>query len=283
MREPLWSPSEDRIKNANMTRFIQTVNQKYGKRIKGYDELYQWSIDDIPEFWATMWEFGEIKASRGYDAVVDDASKMPGARWFVGARLNFAENLLRYRDSHVAFVFRGETQKSATMTYAELYDTVARLAQSLREIGVAPGDRVVAYMPNLIETAVAMLAATSMGATWASCATDIGPQAALDRLGQVEPKVLFTVDGYFYKSKLFNTLGNAAKVAKEISSLEKVIVVSYATEKPDISSIPKAVHYGDFLANGSASLTTGLAAGGMKATSMKINLILIHRSISDRP
>ena len=248
MKKPLWEPSEERKNQANVTRFISLVNEKYDLEIDSYTQLWNWSIENIPDFWATMWEFGEIKASRGYDEVVSDLSKFPGAKWFSGARLNFAENLLRYRDDDVAFIFRGETQKSATMTYGELYDIVARLAKSLREMGVGPGDRVVGYMPNLMETAIAMLAATSIGATWASCATDIGPQAALDRLGQVEPKVLFTADGYFYKGKLYNTLGNAEEVAKGIPSLEKVIVVSYATENPDIGSIPKAVHFEDWLA-----------------------------------
>ncbi len=248
MEKPLWEPSEERKNRANITRFIGVVNEKYGLEIDSYTQLWNWSIESIPDFWATMWEFGEIKASRGYDEVVDDLSKFPGAKWFGGARLNFAENLLRYRDDQLAFIFKGETQKSATMTYAELYDTVARLAKSLREMGVAPGDRVVGYMPNLMETAIAMLAATSMGATWASCATDIGPRATLDRLGQVEPKVLFAADGYFYKGKLYNTLGNAEEVAKGIPSLEKVIVVSYATENPDIGSIPKAIHFEDCLA-----------------------------------
>ncbi len=252
MKKPLWEPSEERQNRANIARFIGVVNEKHDLDIDSYAQLWNWSIENIPDFWATMWEFGEIKSSRGYDGVVDDAasltSKFPGARWFPGASLNFAENLLRHRDDHLAFIFRGETQKSATMTYGELYDTVARLAQSLREMGVAPGDRVVGYMPNLMETAIAMLAATSMGATWASCAMDIGPRAALDRLGQVEPKVLFAADGYFYKGRLFHTLGNAAKVAKEIPSLEKVIVVSYVTEKADIGPMPNAVHYEGFLA-----------------------------------
>lgn len=250
MKKPLWVPSEERKKQANITRFIGFVNEKHGLGIESYPELYNWSVENIPDFWAAMWEFGGIKASQGYTEVVDDLSTFPGARWFGGARLNFAENLLRYRDDQVAFVFKGETRKSATMTYAQLYDTVARLARSLREIGVAPGDRVVGYMPNLMETAIAMLAATSVGATWASCATDIGPRAALDRLGQVEPKVLFTADGYFYKGRLFETLGNAAEVASQIPTLEKVIVTSYATEKPDISAIPNAVHFEDFLAAG---------------------------------
>jgi len=247
-KKPLWTPSEGRVKNANMTRFIEFVNRGYGKKFRTYRELYQWSVDSIPDFWAALWDFVEVKASRKYDQVVDDLKKFPGARWFVGAKLNFAENLLRYRDDRLAFIFRGENVKSAKMTYAELYATVARLAKSLREIGIMPGDRVAGYMPNLIETAVAMLAATSVGAVWSSCATDIGAGAALDRLGQIEPKVLFTVDGYFYKGKAFSTLGNAADVAKALPSLKKVVVVSYTGGKPDLKDIPNAVHYEDFLA-----------------------------------
>ncbi len=248
MKTPLWKPTEAQMKNANMTQFITFVNRNYGKAFKTYAELYQWSVDFIPDFWAAMWEFAAIKASKKYDRVIEDLKQFPGAKWFPGARLNFAENLLRHRDDRLAFIFRGETEKSAKMTYAELYQTVARLAKSLREIGVAPGDRVAGYMPNLIETAVAMLAATSIGAVWSSCATDIGPLAALDRLGQIEPKVLFTVDGYFYKGKAFSTLGNAAEVAKAIPSLKKVVIVSYTKDKPDLSHIAHAVHYEDFLA-----------------------------------
>jgi acetoacetyl-CoA synthetase len=250
MKTPLWKPSEEKIKNANITRFIEYVNKKQGKKFKGYFDLYQWSIDQIPEFWARLWEFLDIKASRGYTQVVDDLSKFPGAKWFPGARLNFAENLLRYRDDQLAFIFKGETQKYAQMTYRELYTTVARLAKSLREIGLKPGDRVAAYMPNLMETAIAMLAATSVGATWASCATDIGSQAALDRLGQVEPKVLFTVNGYYYKGKTFSSVGNAAEIAKGIPSLKKVVVVSYTDDKPDLNAVPNAVGYKDFLSKG---------------------------------
>lgn len=250
MKTPLWQPSAERKKQANISRFIDIVNQKFRLDIRAYPELWKWSVEYIPEFWATVWDFAGIIASHGYDQVVDDLGRFPGAHWFPGARLNFAENLLRYRDDHIAFIFRGETVKSRTMTYAELYDTVARLAKSLRESGVVPGDRVVGYLPNLIETAAAMLAATSVGATWSSCATDIGPVAALDRLGQVEPKVLFTADGYFYKGRRFDTLENAAQVARGIPSLEKVVVVPYATETPDLRGIPHAVPYGAFLAGG---------------------------------
>ncbi|MGQ9653622.1 MAG: acetoacetate--CoA ligase [Thermodesulfobacteriota bacterium] len=247
-KTPLWEPSEETRRNANITRFIELVNTRYGKGFSTYRELYQWSVDDIPAFWATMWDFAEIKASRKYDKVVEDLSVFPGTKWFPGARLNFAENLLRYRDQRLAFVFKGETKKRVQMTYAELYSTVARLAKSLREMGVSPGDRVVGYMPNMMETAMAMLAATSIGAVWSSCATDIGSQAALDRLGQVEPKVMFTVDGYFYKAKTFNALANATEVAKAIPTLEKVVVVSYAGTDADLGAVPKAVRFQDFLA-----------------------------------
>ena len=247
MGKLLWEPSAERKRNANITKFVDLVNKRYQENFHSYEELYGWSIDHIPDFWACMWDFAEIKASKNYEIVVDDVSKMPGAKWFIGAKLNFAENLLRYSGDHTAFIFRGETQESAKMSYAELYDAVARLATSLREIGVSPGDRVAAYMPNMIETAVAMLAATSIGATWASCATDIGPEAALDRFGQIEPKVLFTANGYFYKGKTFNSLSNVARIARGIPSIEKVIVTSYTEETPDISHIPDSVHFDDFL------------------------------------
>ncbi len=249
MKSPLWIPSHERKQNANLTRFIANVNQRWGLNLRTYTDLHRWSIEDIPAFWQAVWDFAEIRCSQPYTKVVDDLARFPGAKWFVGARLNFAENLLRYRDDHLAFVFKGETVKSATMTYAQLYATVARVAKSLRGLGIQPGDRVVGYLPNLIETAVAMLAATSVGAVWSSCATDLGPQAALDRLGQVEPKVLFTVDGYFHKGQLFDTRANAAQVAAQIPSLVKTVVVAYATHRPDLPSIPNAVSYDDFIAN----------------------------------
>jgi acetoacetyl-CoA synthetase len=247
MRTPLWTPSDKRKQNANITRFIREMNTRHNLNLASYAELYQWSIENIRDFWAEVWDFAGIKASKQYDQVVDDLGKFPGAKWFPGARLNFAENLLRYRDDQVAFIFRGETQTSSHMTYEELYDAVARFAHSLQETGVHVGDRVVGYMPNMIETAIAMLAATSLGATWSSCATDIGPEAAIERLGQIEPQVMITADGYFYKGKKFETLDHAAEVVRGIPSLKKVIVVSYTHESPDISQLPNAIHYADFL------------------------------------
>jgi len=249
MAKQLWEPSEEMKKNSNMTGFIEEVNKKYNKQISNYEELYDWSINALEDFWASLWDYLGIKASKDYDLVVDDPKKMPGAKWFSGAKLNFAENLLKYRDDRTALIFRGETQKTSKMSYAELYDRVARLAKSLRQIGVQPGDRVAAYMPNTMETIICMLAANSIGATWSSCATDVGLEAACDRLSQIEPKVLFTVDGYYYKGKPFESLSNAAGIAERTPSIQKVIVTSYMGEKVDIGNVPNAVHYEDFLAD----------------------------------
>lgn len=247
MRQPLWIPSAERKQQANITRFIEDANHAYKLKIETYSDLYDWSIHEIADFWSLMWKFADIKYSRAYDAVVENIDQFPGANWFPGARLNFAENLLRDRSERIAFVFRGETQVTKTMTYAELYDVVARLAKSLRGLGVAAGDRVVGYMPNMMETAIAMLAAASIGAVWSSCATDIGPSAALERLGQVQPKVMFTADGYFYKGKTFDTLEHAAQVARGIPSLQKVVVVSYTREQIEVSNVSNAVRWDDFL------------------------------------
>jgi acetoacetyl-CoA synthetase len=250
MRKPLWTPSDKGIKEANITSFMSFVNKKHDLRIDTYDNLHKWSIDKISDFWAAVWEFVEIKASRGYDLVIDDLNKFPGAKWFSGSKLNFAENLLRFKDDHVALSFRGEPEKTVKVTYAELHDSVADLATSLRQIGVERGDPVVAYMPNLVETAVAMLATTSIGAIWGSCGTELGSAAVVTRLGQVDPKVLFTVDGYTFKGKIFDLLPRVEEVAKGIPSLEKVVVIPYANEKPDLGNIPCSVGYSDFAPQG---------------------------------
>jgi acetoacetyl-CoA synthetase len=247
MRQPLWVPSEERQAASNISRFVAGLNRTHGLHISSYSQLYRWSVNEIADFWAVMWEFAGIRASQTYDLVVEDLHRFPGAKWFPGARLNFAENLLRYRDERVALIFRGETHKASRMTYADLYDAVSRLARSLRGLGVDVGDRVVGYMPNLPETVVAMLAAASIGAVWSSCATDIGPAAALERLGQVEPKVLITADGYFYKGQVFDTLAHAAEVARGIPSLRKVVVVSYTGQRADISGVPLSAYWEDFL------------------------------------
>ena len=246
MSRLLWKPSEERIQSTNMYRFMGFINEKYNQNFTEYEPLYQWSIENIPDFWASMWEFAEIKASRPYDQVIDDVAKMPGAKWFSGARLNFAENLLRYRDDQVALIFKGEDRDTTKMTYAELYDEVARVAKSLRETGVQVGDRVVGFMPNMPETIIAMLAATSIGAAWSSCSPEFGIKGVLDRFGQIRPKVLFTANGYVFKGKRFDSLDRISNILKELPSIERVVVVAYTEQDPDISGVPNAIHYRDF-------------------------------------
>ena len=205
-------------------------------------------MHNIEDFWAAMWDFAGIIASKKYNSVVEDINKFPGTIWFPGAELNFAENLLKYDDDQLALIFQGEMKVEKKITYAELKKTVARLAKSLSDMGVKKGDRVVSYIPNMIETPIAMLAAASIGAIWASCGAELQASAVIDRFGQIQPKVLFTVDGYLYRDKAFETIPNAKKVVEAIPSIEKVIVVSYVSEnKPDISSIPNAVHWDDFI------------------------------------
>jgi acetoacetyl-CoA synthetase len=229
-----------------MYRFMTLINQRYGTSFEDYNGLYQWSIDHIPEFWKEMWEVAAIRASVPYTTVVDDATKMPGARWFDGARLNFAENLLRFRDDRPALVFRGEDRVRRTLTYGQLYDEVARVAKALKGAGVKAGDRVAGFVPNMPESIIAMLAATSLGAAWSSCSPDFGIKGVLDRFGQIQPKVLFTADGYFFKGKPQDSLARIADILSQIPSVERLVVVPYINHQPDISAIPKAVMIDDF-------------------------------------
>ncbi len=242
-REPLWVPSKERIKEANLTDFIAFVNDEYGLNVRSYSDLYRWSIEKPAGFWPAAWDYAGISCSRRFEKVVDDFAKFPGAKWFPGARLNFAQNLLRYRDERVAFVSRSEGRGSSQLTYSDLHRRVGRLVNALREMGVRPGDRVAGYMSNIEETAIAMLAATSIGAVWACCGAELGSGAVLDRLGQIEPKVLFAVDGYVYKGRKFNILPNVEKVVDGIPSLEKVVMASHLGAELGGESIPGSVGF----------------------------------------
>ncbi len=243
MAEYLWKPTDDRIQQTNMYRFMNTVNKKYGKSFSEYNDLYHWSVDNIVEFWETFWDFSDILVSKPYSNVLDNPKKMPGAKWFEGTRLNFAENLLRYRDDQVALIFQSEGQAAGRITYAELYAEVARVAQALKEYGVTAGDRIAGFMPNRPETTIAMLAATSIGATWSSCSPDFGIKGVLDRFGQIRPKILFTADGYFFKGKPIDSLASISKIIEQLPCVEKVIVVPFIRPEPDISGVPNAVHF----------------------------------------
>ena len=246
MAKLLWEPSEQRIQSSNMYRFMQHVNRRFGKTFEEYSSLYAWSVQNIPDFWAAFWEFSDVIASEPYREVIDDLSKMPGAKWFSGARLNFAENLLRFRDDHTALIFKSEGRKTIRWTYRRLYEETAALAAALKRVGVAPGDRVVGFMPNMPQTTAAMLAAVSLGAVWSSCSPDFGIKGVLDRFGQIKPKVLFTADGYPFKGKTFDSLGRVAEILKDLPSTRQVVVVPYTQDRPDIGAVPKAVLYDDF-------------------------------------
>jgi acetoacetyl-CoA synthetase len=246
MGKLLWQPTDERIKGTNMYRFMSFVKDRCGKEFNDYSSLHDWSVSNISEFWATAWDFLDIKASRMYDRVIEDEKKMPGADWFPGARLNFAENLLRYRDDRAALVFRGEDHEPVRMTYAALYDEVARLAKSMRDCGIVAGDRVAGFMPNMLETVAAMLAATSIGAVWSSSSPDFGIKGVLDRFGQIQPKALFAANGYFFKGKALDSLSRVAEIIKALPTIEKVVIVPYTEKEPDISSLANAVLYKDF-------------------------------------
>jgi len=247
MKLPLWEPSEEQKRNANITRFISLVNERYATKIGSFNELHDWSTSHLNEFWALVWEFCDIKALKPYDTALASDKQIMDARWFPGARLNFAENLLRHRDDRTAIIFKGEGRKPVRTTYAELYNQVARLAKSLREAGLKPGDRVAGFVPNMTEAAIALLASASIGAIWSSCSPDFGTKGTLDRLGQIEPRVLFTADGYFYNGKTFNSLERVGEITRELPSIQKVVVIPYANENPDISQVPNSIHYRDFL------------------------------------
>jgi acetoacetyl-CoA synthetase len=246
MGKLLWKPSEERVTGSNMYRFMTFVNGRHQQQLANYDGLYQWSVSNIADFWADVWDFVGVRASRRYDEVIGDDRKMPGAKWFSGARLNFAENLLRFHDDSVTLIFKGEDQPVRKMTYAELTAEVARIANAMRASGVGPGDRVAGFMPNMPETVIAMLACTSVGAVWSSCSPDFGIKGVLDRFGQIKPKVLFVADGYFFKGKRIDSLSRVAEILKDLPSIEKVVVVPYTDPEPDISALRNAVNYHDF-------------------------------------
>lgn len=248
MKAPLWVPSVQRQAETNLTRFTKLANERTGQSFSNYEELYNWSVNNSADFWALIWEFVGIVASTPARCVVHNFADMFNSEWFPGARLNFAENLLRFRDDKIALVFKGETGQSKRITYAQLYKLVARLSKALRAGGVKTGDRVVGFMPNLIETVVAMLAAGSIGAIWSSCSPDFGFQGVMDRFGQIEPKVLFAANGYSYNGKKFDSLEKVRQLAEAIPAIKKVVIVSYTENHPDIKGIRDAVMFDDFLA-----------------------------------
>ncbi len=225
------------------------LSEELGLSFDGYDDLHEWSVNNIPEFWDAVRKFTGVEFSQQPRSILENPS-MPGARWFEGAKLNFAQNLLRYRDDRTALIaVREGGNVDRRISYAQLYLETARLAHFLIKCGVSKGDRVAGFMPNRPETVIAMLAAASLGAVWSSCSPDFGFKGVMDRFGQIKPKVLISADGYFYNGKSFDSLQRTAHVASEIDSIEKVIVVPFVSESPDLSALPKGVAWSEALDN----------------------------------
>jgi acetoacetyl-CoA synthetase len=240
---PLWSPSPEQIAGANITRFAAAACPG----ASDYDSLYAWSIDAPAEFWPAVWRFcGVVADERSgrdpWDEVLVGPNRVAppdpqlGPRWFTGARLSFAENLLRFRDDHLALTEWNELGRRRALTYAQLFDAVARLAAALRADGVTVGDRVAGFMPNIGETVIAMLATTSLGAIWSSCSPDFGVAGVLDRFGQIRPKVLIAADGYRYNGKEIDSLQRVRDVVAQIPDIDRVVVVPYLRQPADVDT-----------------------------------------------
>jgi acetoacetyl-CoA synthetase len=243
---PLWTPSEEQIRATGMTAFREAANARWGLRMDDYAALHAWSVDQPEQFWQSVWTFGGVVGEPG-EVVLENGDRMPGARWFPQARLNYAENLLRRRDDTDAIVFWGEDKVKDRLSRAELYREVAHCAAALREMGIVAGDRVAAYMPNMPQTVITMLATASIGAIFTSASPDFGVQGVLDRFGQTEPKLLVTVDGYYYAGKHVDITDKVAEVAAGLPSLKRVVVVPYLEAHPDVSAIAHARLWRDFV------------------------------------
>ena len=247
MNTILWKPSKDQINSSQLEAFRLQVNSRFNLKIENYSELHSWSISNINDFWKAIWGFMAIKCSSNYNQVVDDENKMPGAKWFDGLLFNFAENLLRIKSDKAAIIFQSENADSKIISYNELYDEVEKVASTLRKMGIKNGDRIVGIMPNLPETVIAMLATTSIGAIWSSCSPDFGTQGILDRFTQINPKIIFASDGYFYKGKSFDSLNKLKDLLNHLPSVRKVIITPFVRENPDISSINNSLVWNDFI------------------------------------
>jgi len=244
---PLWTPSPERVAASRIMSFIAEVNRRHQTDLKTYRDLHAWSITERAAFWDLVWDFAGVTGDKGNRLLVD-ADKMPGAKFFPDARLNFAENLLRRTDDGTAIIFRGEDKARSQLTWAQLQALVSRLQQALKAAGVGVGDRVAAMLPNIPEAIAAMLATTSMGAIWSSCSPDFGERGVLDRFGQIEPKVFITVDGYWYNGKAVRNLDKLEPIVARLASAATVVIVPYLCEAEAVAKeLPRAVTLDAFI------------------------------------
>ncbi|HYM33829.1 MAG TPA: acetoacetate--CoA ligase, partial [Steroidobacteraceae bacterium] len=222
------------------------INANYRTHIADYASLYRWSTEYLEAFWTEVWRFCGVRADQEWTHVLENGDKMPGAKWFIGSRLNFAENLLWRNDDAPALIFCNERNDRRELSFRQLRNEVARVAAGLKSCGVVSGDRVVGFMPNVPEALIAMLATASIGATWSSCSPDFGVAGVFDRFGQIAPKVLFTADGYFYGGKTIDSLPTAKEIVARIPSIEKVVVVPYVNAQPALDSFKHAIYFNEF-------------------------------------
>ncbi|OSQ43186.1 acetoacetate--CoA ligase [Thalassospira alkalitolerans] len=248
MSDLLWQPSPTRVKNANVTQFRNWVNEKHDLKLGSFHALYDWSVAHKEDFWPAIIDYVGLKAERWGDRVLVDGDKMPGAQFFPDARLNFAENLLVRDDDTDALVFWGEDKVKSRISWCDLNIAVSKFSQALRAEGIVKGDRICGYMPNMIETVIAMLATTAIGATWSSASPDFGVQGVVDRFGQIEPKIMITVDGYHYNGKSHDIREKVRDVIDRIDSIQKVVIVNYAFDGTNTTGIRGGVAYDDFIA-----------------------------------
>ena len=252
----LWEPSEEFKENANVSRYMEWLEKKKGLSFDDYGELWEWSVTELEEFWASIWEYSDVRASKPYTQVLS-GREMPGAKWFEGAELNYAEHVFRNaKEDEPAVLHQSELRPLSETSWRELEDKVGALAEGLKGLGVERGDRVVAYLPNVPEALIAFLACASLGAVWSSCSPDFGVGSVVDRFAQIEPKVLLAVDGYRYGGKDFDRTEVAARLQEEIPALEKTVVLPYLTEEPDTSALENVVFWDELLSgNEGAELT----------------------------
>ncbi len=243
----LWEPSQAAIAGANLTRFARAAIRRWKLKLNTYPDFYRWSVDHPEQFWVSVWDSLGAIGERGERALVD-GHRMPGAKWFPDARLNFAENLLKRRDAGDALVFWDETGLRRRVSWRALHRLVSRAQAAMRQAGIKPGDRVAAFIPNMPETCVFALAAISLGAVWSSCSPDFGTSGVLDRFGQIEPKLLFCADGYLYNGKRHDCLDRVREISEQLPSLERAVVVPHLSDAPDVSAIPHGVRFADWLA-----------------------------------
>ncbi len=234
----LWEPSKEKIEKANLTTFRKWLAEEKGKHFETYDELWRWSAEEIGEFWGIIWEYFDIKAAKPYTSVLKKR-EMPGAEWFGGAELNFADQVFRYRHfSFPAIIASGESLELREIGWEELYQKTAAVASALRRLGVKKGDRVGAYINNIPEAVIAMLATASIGAVWSCCSPDFGTDSVIDRFAQIKPKVLIAVDGYHYGGKTFDRMDRIARLQRELPGLEYTILLPELNKKePGLSKL----------------------------------------------